>query len=262
MSNRAIPLTHRKFLAKALDELKALPETVGIAAAGSYVCPGLDEHSDLDLVIVVSDPMLPTDRAWRVAIAEGLGDLIACFTGEHVGEPRLLICLYGRDLLHVDLKFVTLEGFHDRVEDPAVLYDPTGELTSVIRDYPGSFPPPDIQWAEDRFWIWIHYSASKLRRGELLTAKLSADYILQRVIGPLLLFRAGAQPNQLRRLEQINPPELPDVFKVTSGVDRPGIKASIESLVEMYTSLRASMGKDVAINTRAEFEARNYLNAT
>ena len=32
----------------------------------------------------------------------------ATFTGEHVGESRVLICLYGPPLLHVDLKFVSL----------------------------------------------------------------------------------------------------------------------------------------------------------
>jgi hypothetical protein len=31
--------------------------------------------------------------------------LLVGFTGEHVGEPRVLICLYGPPVLHVDLKF-------------------------------------------------------------------------------------------------------------------------------------------------------------
>jgi hypothetical protein len=252
MANPAIPLAHSEFLGKSLPELQAQPEVIGLAAGGSFVSPGLDEHSDLDLVIVVSDPLLPTHTGRRIAIAEGLGDLIACFTGEHVGEPRLLICLYAPALLHVDLKFVTLEGFKERVEDPAVLFDPSGELARIIQAHPGFYPLPDMQWAEDRFWIWIHYSAAKLRRGELLTAKQSADYILQRVIGPLLLFRAGAQPNQLRRLEQINPPELAQVFKITSGSDREAVKSGLETLVELYASLRASMGMDVAVNERAE----------
>ncbi|MER7057532.1 MULTISPECIES: hypothetical protein [unclassified Streptomyces] len=26
---------------------------------------------------------------------------------------------------------------------------------------------PDLQWIEDRFWIWVHYGATKLGRGEL-----------------------------------------------------------------------------------------------
>ena len=42
----------------------------------------------------------------RRTIAESCGGLLAAFTGEHVGEPRLLICLYGPPLAHVNLKFV------------------------------------------------------------------------------------------------------------------------------------------------------------
>ena len=45
--------------------------------------------------------------AQRMAFAGTLGHLLHAFTGEHVGEPRLLICLFGPELLHVDLKFIT-----------------------------------------------------------------------------------------------------------------------------------------------------------
>ncbi|NRS94850.1 hypothetical protein DFH40_002566 [Clostridium beijerinckii] len=44
----------------------------------------------------------------RIKIAESLGTLLSAFTGEHVGEPRLLICLCEPELLHVDLKFVSI----------------------------------------------------------------------------------------------------------------------------------------------------------
>ena len=46
--------------------------------------------------------------AQRKVLAGTLGHLLHAFTGEHVGEPRLLICLYGPELLHVDLKFMDL----------------------------------------------------------------------------------------------------------------------------------------------------------
>ena len=49
--------------------------------------------------------------AERRDFAERLGPLLAVFSGEHVGEPRLLICLYGPPLLHVDLKYITAKTF-------------------------------------------------------------------------------------------------------------------------------------------------------
>jgi len=86
-----------------------------------------------------------------------------------------------------------------------------------------------------------------------------ADYVLQRIIGPLVLSRAGSQPNQLRRLEQINPPEVEEIRRIASASDRAGVKAGLESVVELYTTLRTDMGKNVVVNTRAESESRRFL---
>ncbi len=58
-----------------------------------------------------------------MAYAKRLGHFLSGFTGEHVGEPRVLICLYDNPLLHVDIKFLTLEELHPRVETPVVLLD-------------------------------------------------------------------------------------------------------------------------------------------
>jgi len=58
--------------------------------------------------------------------------LLAAFPGDHVGEPRLLICLYGPPLLHVDLKFMSTDEFLHRVEDPMVLWDRAGALRAAL----------------------------------------------------------------------------------------------------------------------------------
>lgn len=59
---------------------------------------------------MVIDPLYYDEiMAQRMAFAGTLGHLLHAFTGEHVGEPRLLICLFGPQLLHVDLKFITLD---------------------------------------------------------------------------------------------------------------------------------------------------------
>ncbi|MDR3687987.1 MAG: hypothetical protein P4L46_01320 [Fimbriimonas sp.] len=259
MESRHLPPPHRAFLHQAVPRLQALEGFVGLAAGGSYIAPGLDEHSDLDLVVVVSDPQLPFDRARRMEIVGGLGDMIAAFTAEHVGEPRLLICLYGPWPLHVDLKFTTLEGFQSRVEDPIVLIDPSGELARTIAEYPGHYPESDLQWAEDRMWIWIHYAALKLRRGEFLTAKQTADFILQRIIGPLIAEREGFQPNQLRRLEQIAPPELAAINAIAAANGHEQIKAAIALVGEIYVALRDASGKELNLNPRAQAECLRFL---
>lgn len=45
----------------------------------------------------------------RFALAGTLGHLLHAFTGEHVGEPRLLICLLG-GACHAESQNVTLKG--------------------------------------------------------------------------------------------------------------------------------------------------------
>ena len=83
--------------------------------------------------------------------------MLACFTGEHVGEPRLLITLYGPPPVHVDLKFASDRGLEQRVEDGLVLWQRDGALDAALRRTAAAWPRPDRQWIEDRFWVWVHY---------------------------------------------------------------------------------------------------------
>jgi hypothetical protein len=106
----------------------------------------------------------------RHAIAASLGHLLAAFTGEHVGEPRVLICLYDNPLLHVDLKFVSLEDVCLRVEDPVVFWQRAGRVGHALIGEQAKFPAPDRRWIEDRFWVWVHYASARIGRGELFEA--------------------------------------------------------------------------------------------
>src|SRR6476620_5752473 len=99
---RDLPALHTAFLQEALPRLQADERIVAVAAGGSFLTGGMDEYSDLDLIIAVSPAAVSQIMQERREIASTLGTLIAAFTGEHVGEPRLLICLYGPPLLHVD----------------------------------------------------------------------------------------------------------------------------------------------------------------
>ena len=91
MPPRTLPEPHRHFLDRAVALLAADPRIVGVAATGSYADDRMDESSDIDLVIAVAPEDHAAILAERHRIAAAIGPLIAGFTGEHVGEPRLLI---------------------------------------------------------------------------------------------------------------------------------------------------------------------------
>lgn len=115
-----LPDLHARMLERAVAAVRADERFEALLGTGSLAYGGFDEHSDLDFVIVVRAEDHAAAMAGQV-FAAGLGSLLAAFGGEHVGEPRLLICLYGPPLLHVDLKFIAPGDVSALSEHPVVL---------------------------------------------------------------------------------------------------------------------------------------------
>lgn len=146
-----MPTRHRAFLERALAAAPAVDGIVGLAAGGSFIAGEMDEFSDLDLVLAVEPGAWPEILERQQAVAAELDpSFLAGFTGEHVGEPRLLVCLYGPPLLHVDLKFVSLDDAHERIEDPVILWEVDGCLTAAFARAAPRYPHADPDWIEDR----------------------------------------------------------------------------------------------------------------
>lgn len=236
---------------------------IGVAAAGSYLTGDMDAFSDLDLIVVTEPEMHDGVMRDRRDIAGKLGDLLAAFTGEHVGEPRLLICLYGEPLLHVDLKFVSLADAHKRVEEPAVLWDRDGKLAAAFASGKAHYPEPDINWIEERFWIWVHYGAGKIGRGELFEAIDLIGYLRATVLGPLALQRAGARPQGVRRLESQDAGFAEALRGTVPACDAADCLRALRVCVDLYRGLRAALrGRAAAgaAESAAESAATAYLD--
>ncbi|WP_216635858.1 nucleotidyltransferase domain-containing protein [Bdellovibrio bacteriovorus] len=189
-----LPYEHSRFLDRTLDYIKNDARMLGLAVAGSCITNTMDEFSDLDFVVVVSEAHYEQVMLERKQIASALGNLLVAFTGEHVGEPRLLICLYDHPLLHVDLKFVTRSDFQKRIEDPVILWERESVISDEFKKSSPIHPMPDLQWIEDRFWVWIHYMAVKLGRGELFEVIDCLTFIRAIALGPLSLVTHGQLP--------------------------------------------------------------------
>lgn len=252
----AIPLPLQRFVNESVMQLKQDHRILGLAAGGSYLLNEMDEFSDLDLVIYIEPQHYLEVLNSAKTIAGTLGPLVECFTGEHVGEPRLLICLFDPPLLHVDLKFVSLDDIHEKVENPIVLWERESQLTALINVSPADFPQPDVEWIEARFWIWVHYTATKIGRGELFEAIDSIGFIRIRVLGPLILTKHAARPQGLRKVEFVaSAEELMALKQTIPTYDAGECVQALRCSVDLYRRLRKSSG-----NIQAENLATEYLD--
>lgn len=213
----------------------------------------MDEYSDLDLVVAVEDAALDAVLADRFAIARALGPLLTAFTGEHVGAPQLLICFYGPPMLHVDLKFATLAGAAQRVDESRVLFDRDERLARALASETPRYPRHELQWIEDRMWGWVHYLAAKIARGELFEAIDGLGYIRARVLGPLILAERGAQPNGVRRIESAAPDCIDALRATLPSHDAASCRRALDATIALYRVLR-ERGADASLVWRADAE--------
>lgn len=255
--NATLPREHGGYLRNALDVFKTDARLVGVAVGGSYLTDTMDAFSDLDLIVVTEVDRHGEVMADRIRMAGALGPLLEAFTGEHVGEPRLLICLYGPPLLHVDLKFVAVTDLASRVEEPVVLWERDRRLTLAMGETKAHYPAPNPPWIEERFWIWLHYAAGKIGRGELFEAMDFISYLRGRVLGPLGLQAAGARPNGVRKIELLAPELSKALQQTVATYDARDCVRALRACVEIYRSLRTP---DAVINQSAEMAATQYLD--
>lgn len=235
-----LPYPHATFLEHVRDAVASDDRFSALLIGGSYIHGGFDEQSDLDFVIVVEDASYDGVMASRMAFAEALPDLISAFTGEHVGEPRLLICLYGPPLLHVDLKFILATDLDQQIERRSILFARNDtEIERRVRCGRVAWPNLPSEWFEARAWIWLHYAAAKLARGELYEAIGMLGFFREQVLGPLLHRRAGKNQRGVRRVELLPQGEHEKMAVTLAHHDEASVKGAIEACIDLYLDLRA-----------------------
>jgi predicted nucleotidyltransferase len=233
---------------------------LAVTEGGSAVAGEIDEFSDVDVLIVCSDEGHESLLGEAKEFAAGLGPLLSSFTGEHVGEPRLLICLFGPPLLHVDLKFVSCADLDKRVEDGIVVWERKPGLIAAAATTPANWPSPDAQWIEDRFWPWVHYIAAKIGRGELFECVFGFAYLRDVVFGPMLAARAGRRPQGARRLELYAGDALPLLERTLANRTRAGCISALHASIDLYRRLREeAQAPDLVHRTDAEAAVLDYV---
>jgi predicted nucleotidyltransferase len=204
-----------------------------LLGAGSMARGAFDPYSDFDFVVVEAEPI-----ADRLAFADAMGERLTSFTGEHVGEPNLLICLYGPPLLHVDFKFGPRSSLGRFTEAPIVLWarDPESiaRWLSTVRV---GWPSHDAQWFEDRAWLWLHYGATKWLRGEYFEAISTLDFFRCMVLGPMLQRNAGQPMRGMRHVESL-PGARGKLEPTLAGDEAKAIRRAFTEAAGLYVQLR------------------------
>jgi len=260
--SRTLPTLHGEFVERVRSVVQRDRRLTALLAGGSYIHGGLDRHSDLDFVVVAEEESYGEVMASRKEIATRVGDLLAAFSGEHVGEPRLLICLYGPPLIHVDLKFVTASSLDRLVERPAVLFsrDP-GRLEACLDAAVIAWPDASPDWFEQRAWIWLHYGATKLARGELFEAIGMLAFFRDQVLGPMLHRRAGRPQRGMRRIEMLDGPCTEQLAKTVPTYDAVSVRNAYMQAVDLYVDLRTDEPPGQSVKHMPE-AIRSYLGAS
>lgn len=254
-------MIQKEFALRAKRILENEPLIIGLAVGGSWLTNELDEFSDLDLIMVTNE-RISSDKDKMLAYAGKLGTLLNGFTGEHVGEPRVLICLYDNPLLHVDIKFLTIAELSERVETPHILLDKNDQLKQVFEESEAHFPYPDYQWIEDRFWIWVHYVLLKIGRGEYMEAVDFFGFMRMTVFGPLLHIKNGNQPRGVRKVEtELEAVDFENLKSTLPEYSRESTLEALKNSISLYRNLRTALfTEEVTLNTNTENKVIHYLN--
>ena len=123
---------HDAFLKRIADVTEQDSRLIGLLVGGSHVSGTIDRYSDIDCVLVAEPESYQSVLDDRRVMVARIGPLLHAFAGEHVGEPRLMICLYETPTLHVDYKVVTLDALRDRVENPMIVWARDSRIRDVL----------------------------------------------------------------------------------------------------------------------------------
>ena len=122
-----------------------------------------------------------------------------------------------------------------------LLFERDGQLSKIIHATTATWPQPDYQWIEDRFWTWIHYAALKIGRGELMEAFDFLSFLRTTVLSPLLQVKNNRHARGLRKVEtELNASDLENLKITIAQYNRESILKALDNTISIYRNLRGN----------------------
>ncbi|MFC1735726.1 aminoglycoside 6-adenylyltransferase [Candidatus Hydrogenedentota bacterium] len=198
-------LEKQQLLDRILAWAESSPDVRGVALIGSEAQEdsSTDEWSDLDVVLSVDDPTLYLSSCdWL----DHIGPFSICMVERWpTGEFRERRVLFSNGI-DVDFIFLPAESCRQGLENSRiaglvrkgvkVLLDKDGVLTSPSPPSAQPGNPPELlefQEVAADFWFHVVYTAKKLRRGELWTAKHCCDVHMKGLLLRMIEWHARAK---------------------------------------------------------------------
>lgn len=113
------------------------------------------------------------------------------------------------------------------------------EIENRIHAGDVAWPNLSSEWFEARAWIWLHYAATKLARGELYEAIGMLGFFREQVLGPLFYRRAGKNQRGVRRMETLGLDKQGKLTATVARHDASSVKKAIEASIDIYLDLRS-----------------------
>ena len=155
-------------------------------------------------------------------------------------------------------KFVSLTDAAQRADNTQVIWERSSLLSDIYASTEYRYPQPDCQWIEDRFWIWLHYGAGKIARGEYFEALEFLSFLRTVVLSPLALQQAGLTPSGVRTIENRLPAFAAELKQTVATAERDTLIPAFKACIDLYIGLREKT--TAKVNSRAQQLAISYFN--
>ncbi len=240
----ALPIGMEQFARQKQRVLKACEvgwnesDVVGMGLAGSFADGKPDAYSDLDIRMVLANGAFDRIFPRRLELAGKCGPLLAAFTGEHVGEPNLLITLY-EDLVHVDYLFVEISQTAERNEgrQTFVLWQRDDEVARAFSRPYVPDPVSDVTYAESRIWTWVWYIQTKILRGELWEAVSGLNSVRDMVLFRLLAVARAQRYRGARYAEELLSEHRNAFAHTLATIDQESLLGALRAEADLYMRL-------------------------
>ena len=248
-----------EFLNRTVSLAEKDPRIVGVAL--HQASDQEKEFTNTELVLVCQPEAFEEITADFIGVAEALGPLLQAYEQPKGEGEKELTCLYDEPLQRVDLRLLPLDNLSE-IHHPSVLWDREDQLRLALSARRDPATSLDLQWMEDRFWLWLHSAATALKEGAVFEAHHLMSCMRSRILAPLVLKKEGLSPaGGLHELEKTDGENLSSLRATVPLYDARSCEISLREAAKLYVDLRETLASvDLVRHRRAEMAVMRHLH--